>query len=149
MHAELRVNERGPWMLEVAGRSIGGLCSQTLRFEMDASLEELILRQACGLPLPTTQRENQASGVMMIPIPEAGVLQGVAGLEDAKNVPGIDGIEITAKLHYPITPLPEGESYLGFIFARGETPALVEAALRGAHSQLQFTIVPEIGLIAN
>ncbi len=147
VHAELRVNERGPWMLEVAGRSIGGLCSQTLRFEMDASLEELILRQACGLPLPT-QRENQASGVMMIPIPEAGVLQHVDGLAAAKNVPGIDGIEITAKLHYPITSLPEGESYLGFIFARGETPALVEAALRAAHTQLHFTIHPEIDLIA-
>ena len=146
VHAELRVNERGPWMLEVAGRSIGGLCSQTLRFEMDASLEELILRQACGLPLPTTQRENQASGVMMIPIPEAGVLQRVDGLDAAKNVSGIDGIEITAKVHYPITPLPEGESYLGFIFARGDTPDGVEAALRAAHSQLHFTIAPEIGL---
>lgn len=146
VHAELRINERGPWMLEVAGRSIGGLCSQTLRFDMDVSLEELILRQACGLPLPSTQREQRASGVMMIPIPGPGILQRVSGQEQAQQVPLIEGIEITAKLNYPLVPLPEGESYLGFIFARGDTPAAVEEALRIAHSHLHFAITPEIPL---
>ncbi|CAN5524255.1 ATP-grasp domain-containing protein [soil metagenome] len=147
VHAELRVNERGPWMLEVAGRSIGGLCSQTLRFDMDTSLEELILRQACGLPLHTTQREQSASGVMMIPIPEAGVLQRIDGIAEAQATPLIEGVEITAKVNYPLTPLPEGESYLGFIFARGATPDVVEAALRDAHRKLHFEIVPEIQLL--
>jgi len=99
------------------------------------------------LPLLTTQREQTASGVMMIPIPEAGVLQRVDGIEQAKALDLIEGVEITAKVHYPITPLPEGESYLGFIFARGATPNLVEAALRHAHSQLHFEIVPEIQLM--
>lgn len=146
VHAELRVNEQGPWMLEVAGRSIGGLCSQTLRFGVDVSLEELILRQACGMPLLTTQRENKATGVMMIPIPGPGILQAVTGVAAAQTVPLIEGVEITAKLNYPLIPLPEGDSYLGFIFARGEAPAAVEAALRVAHSHLQFTIVPEIVL---
>ncbi len=146
VHAELRVNDQGPWMLEVAGRSIGGLCSQTLRFGVDVSLEELILRQACGMPLLTTQRENKASGVMMIPIPGPGILQAVTGVAAAQAVPLIEGVEITAKLNYPLIPLPEGDSYLGFIFARGETPAAVEAALRLAHSHLHFTIVPEIAL---
>ena len=148
VHAELRVNEQGPWMLEVAGRSIGGLCSQILRFGVDASLEELILRQACGLGLETTARAGRAVGVMMIPIPAAGILTGVTGVEAAAALPGIDGVEITARLHHPITPLPEGESYLGFIFAHGETPAAVEAALRAAHSQLTFTIAPEFDLLA-
>lgn len=146
VHAELRVNEQGPWMLEVAGRSIGGLCSQVLRFGVDESLEELILRQACALPLPSTQREKQAAGVMMIPIPMAGILQGVTGIEEARAAPLIEGVEITAKVNYPITPLPEGDSYLGFIFAKGETPAAVEAALRLAHSRLTFHIVPELTL---
>lgn len=146
VHAELRINEQGPWMLEVAGRSIGGLCSQILRFGVDASLEELILRQACGLPLETTERTGHAVGVMMIPIPSAGIFQGVSGTEQAASVPGITGLEITARTGYPITPLPEGESYLGFIFAQRETPAGVEAALRDAHKQLVFTIVPEFEL---
>ncbi len=128
VHAELRVNDGGPWMLEVAGRSIGGLCSKTLRFELDMSLEELILRQACGLPVQSTQRERQASGVMMIPIPEAGVLKAVDGIAAAEQVSYIEGVEITAKLNYPLAPLPEGDSYLGFIFARAATPAEVEAA---------------------
>jgi len=147
VHAELRVNERGPWMLEVAGRSIGGLCSQVLRFGVDESLEELILRQACGLPLLSTEREQRAAGVMMIPIPAAGILQRVDGVEAAQATPLIEGIEITARINYPITPLPEGESYLGFIFAKGETPATVEAALRQAHSKLTFTIAPEFDLL--
>jgi hypothetical protein len=156
VHAELRINNDGPWMLEIAGRSIGGLCSQTLRFGTDLSLEELILRQALGEEIESVQREGRAGGVMMIPIPStapsaslragpaAGTLVGVGGLEAAQAVPGIESIEITAKLNYPLTPLPEGDSYLGFIFARGETPEEVEAALRAAHRELRFEIVPEL-----
>ncbi len=149
VHAELRVNAQGPWMLEVAGRSIGGLCSQVLRFGVDESLEELILRQACGLPLLSTEWEARAAGVMMIPIPAAGILQRVDGLDAAQATPLIEGIEITARVNYPITPLPEGESYLGFIFGKGETPAAVEEALRQAHSKLTFSIVPEFDLLTN
>ena len=84
---------------------------------------------------------------MMVPIPEAGLLKRVEGVEEAKGVPGIDGVEITARLNYPLVPLPEGDSYLGFIFASGDTPALVEDALRAAHSRLRFHIVPELSLI--
>jgi biotin carboxylase len=145
VHAELRVNGDGPWILEIAGRSIGGLCSQTLRFGSDVSLEELILRQAVGLPLEI-EREQQASGVIMIPIPEAGVLKTIAGVEEARAVPLIDDVQITARINYPLVPLPEGESYLGFIFARGNAPATVEVALREAHRKLDFTILPELTL---
>jgi len=140
VHAELRLNETGPWMLEIAGRSIGGLCSQTLRFGTDLSLEELIIRQALGLPIADAQREQRAGGVMMIPIPRGGVLTEVRGLTEAEQVTGIESIEITAKINYPITPLPEGDSYLGFIFAQGETPVEAEAALREAHAKLEFVI---------
>lgn len=149
VHAELRLNDDGPWLVEIAGRSIGGLCSQTLRFGPDVSLETLILREACGLPwqfTPSPQASGQASGVMMIPIPEAGLLKGVAGIEAAEAVPLIESVEITAPLNYPLTPLPEGESYLGFIFARGKTATAVEQALRDAHSKLQFKITPLIPL---
>jgi biotin carboxylase len=148
VHAELRFNADGPWMLELAGRSIGGLCSQTLRFvgSAEMSLEELILRHMLGMDLEGAQRDRQAGGVMMIPIPGAGVLTNVGGLEAARAVPGIESIEITARLNYPLTPLPEGESYLGFIFARGETPAEVERALRAAHRELRFDILPELPL---
>ncbi len=146
IHAELRYNEAGPWIVEIAGRSIGGLCSQTLRFGTDESLEELILRQACGLENSSRQRENRAGGVMMIPIPGAGLLKKVEGCQAAEAIPLIESVEITARLNYPLTPLPEGESYLGFIFARGEHPAAVEAALREAHRQLRFDITPIIPL---
>lgn len=153
IHAELRLNERGPWLIEVAGRSIGGLCSQTLRFGEDVSLEELILRQACGLSMPNITLDQTASGVdqtasgvMMIPIPEAGLLRAVHGCDEAEAVPLIEEVTITAKLNYPLVPLPEGDSYLGFIFARGETPTAVEAALRQAHAQLRFQIDPLLTL---
>jgi biotin carboxylase len=147
MHAELRVNQDGPWLVEVAGRSIGGLCSKTLRFGTDVSLEELILRQACGmLEASLPSREQSAGGVMMIPIPGAGLLKRVDGLEAARAVPGVEEIDITARINYPIVPLPEGDSYLGFIFARGATPEAVEAALREAHSRLRFEIAPGVTL---
>lgn len=146
VHAEVRVNERGAWLIEMAGRSIGGLCSQILRFAHDASvtLEELILRQAVGLPLPEVATVKAAGGVMMIPIPAAGTLLGVRGQAEAEAVPGIESVEITARVNYTLVPLPEGESYLGFIFARGPTPAAVEAALRTAHSCLAFDIEPAL-----
>jgi hypothetical protein len=146
MHAELRVNEHGPVIVELAGRSIGGLCSQTLQFGTDASLEELILRQACGLLDTLPPRAGGAGGVMMIPIPAAGTLRRVDGLDAARAVAGIQDIEITAKLNYPLVPLPEGDSYLGFIFARAATPDAVEFALRAAHAHLRFTVVPAFSL---
>ncbi|PLS80016.1 MAG: phosphoribosylglycinamide synthetase [Chloroflexi bacterium] len=147
MHAELRVNEQGPWIVELAGRSIGGLCSRTLRFGTDVSLEELILRQACGLPIPAADPAQSAGGVMMIPIPAGGIFKCVTGVSEAEQVPGIEEIQITAKAQYLLVPLPEGDSYLGFIFARGAAPTEVEAALRQAHGHLHFKIQPNIPLL--
>lgn len=147
VHAELRVNERGSWMLEIAGRSIGGLCSTILEFGSGMCLEELILRHAIGEEITMIEREQSAAGVMMIPIPAAGILKGVHGVEDALQVPLITGIEITAKLNYSLIPLPEGASYLGFIFARGETPAEVEKAIRQAHARLRFDIRRELPVL--
>ncbi|MBT6152819.1 MAG: ATP-grasp domain-containing protein [Chloroflexi bacterium] len=147
LHAELRYNDNGPWLLEIAGRSIGGLCSQTLRFGTETTLEELILRQAFGMDLEGAKRTAGADGVMMIPIPEAGVLKSVEGLEEAKAIPFITDIEITAKINYPLLPLPEGNSYLGFIFASGESPDEVEKAIRSSHSKLNFKITPQLNII--
>ena len=147
VHAELRVNEQGPWMLEIAGRSIGGLCSTVLEFGSGMCLEELILRHAVGEEISAVERENSAAGVMMIPIPSAGILKAVHGVEEAKQVPLITGIEISAKFNYPLVPLPEGASYLGFIFARGGTPSEVEAAIRRAHGLLRFEIRREIPVL--
>lgn len=142
VHAELRINDSGPWILEIAGRSIGGLCSTVLSFGAGMCLEELILRHAVGMEIPSYDRTGDAAGVMMIPIPKAGILRSVDGIGEAEAVEHIDGVEITAKLNYPITPLPEGASYLGFIFARANTPGLVEQALREAHGSLRIRIDP-------
>ncbi len=146
VHAELRINEHGVWVIELAGRSIGGLCSSVLEFGLGVRLEEVILRHAAGLPLPTLARTGRGAGVMMIPIPGGGMLRAVHGRADALAVPGITGLDITAPLNQLITPLPEGASYLGFIFAQGESPAAAEAALREAHARLTFVIEPTIML---
>ncbi|MBI3825075.1 MAG: ATP-grasp domain-containing protein [Candidatus Rokubacteria bacterium] len=140
IHAELRVNERGPWVLEIAARSIGGLCSRTLRFGTGMTLEEIILRHALGWPVDSLARERRAAGVMMLPIPRAGRLLAVDGVEDAAAVPGVEDVTISIPLGQEVEPLPEGWQYLGFVFARAETPDVVEAALRQAHARLAFTI---------
>jgi biotin carboxylase len=145
VHAELRIDDGRVWMLELAARSIGGLCSRSLRFGIGVSLEELILRHALGLPLGDLRREAEASGVMMLPIPRAGVLREVRGQDDARAVPGIAGLEISIGRGRPVHPLPEGDRYLGFLFARGETPAQVEHALRVAHARLEIDIVEPAG----
>ena len=140
VHAELRVNDEGPWVLEVAARSIGGLCSRTLRFGTGLTLEEIILRHALGWPIASLARERRPAGVMMIPIPRAGQLAAVEGVDAAARVPGIEEVSITAHVGQDLVPLPEGWQYLGFIFARADTPAAVEAALRDAHARLAFDI---------
>lgn len=147
VHAELRVNERGPWMLEIAGRSIGGLCSTVLEFGAGMCLEELILRHAIGEEIADVEREDAAAGVMMIPIPAAGLLKSIHGVAEARQVPLITGVEITVKLNNSLVPLPEGASYLGFIFARSSTAAAVEAAIRQAHQLLHFEIRPELPML--
>ena len=120
-------------MLEVAARPIGGLCAKALRFEESMPLEELIVRHALGENIAAIKREDSASGVMMIPIPSAGVYEGVENVEAAEKVEGIESIEITAKLQQKLVPLPEGASYLGFIFARGASAGICgERASRGA-----------------
>jgi biotin carboxylase len=143
IHAELRLNAAGPWVLEVAARTIGGLCSRALRFGLGMSLEELIIRHALGMEI-APDREKAAAGVMMIPIPRRGVLKGVEGEAEARGVPGIEDVAITAKPEQDLVPLPEGSSYLGFIFARAASPQEVEAALRKAHRHLRFDIVPSL-----
>jgi biotin carboxylase len=142
VHAELRVNEDGPWIIEVAARSIGGLCSRTLRFGTGMSLEELILRQALGMPIASLERESRAAGVMMLPIPRAGTLRSIGGVADARAVAGVEDVAITVHTGQQLEPLPEGWQYLGFIFARGERPAEVEQALRDAQARLTVTIGP-------
>lgn len=141
VHAELRVHHDEPWVLEVAPRSIGGLCSRTLRFGPGLSLEELILQQALGVDPTQHARESLASGVMMLPIPRHGTLQAVHGRDKAQTVPGIEELDITIPLGQEVVPLPEGDRYLGFLFARADTPQAVEAALRQAHQQLDIVIV--------
>ena len=141
VHAELRYNDKGAHLIEIAARTIGGLCARTLRFGTGMSLEELVIRHAIGQPVEGLQREQQAAGVMMIPVPKAGILGEVRGKTAAHHVDGIVEVNITIPIGGEVVPLPEGARYLGFIFARAETPAAVETALREAHQQLEFVIL--------
>ncbi len=147
IHAELRVNQQGPWILEVAARSIGGLCSRSLQFGTGMSLEELIIRHSLGMEIPCMTREASAAGVTMIPIPKGGYLHQVRGVNRALAVDGIEEVTITAKIGQKLVPLPEGSSYLGFIFARGDSPLQVEKALRTALQKLHFEISPELPVV--
>jgi biotin carboxylase len=155
VHAELRLNNEGVgeagasapdggpesvWVLELAARSIGGLCARTLRFGAGMSLEQVILRHALGLPFDDLVRESAAAGVMMLPIPHAGVLRTVRGRDEASAVDGIVGLEITIAIGRAVRPLPEGDRYLGFLFARGATPQDVEETLRKASTLLDVVI---------
>ena len=143
VHAELRVGADGrPVVIEVAARSIGGLCARSLCFGAGVSLEEIIVRHAIGAGLDGLRRETQASGVMMLPIRAAGMLKQVSGQAEALAVDGVVGLEISIPAGRAVVPLPEGDRYLGFVFARGPTPADVELALRRAEAALDVVVSP-------
>lgn len=143
VHAELRLHGREAWIMEVASRTIGGECARLLRFAAGHGLEELVLSRSMGQSLPARQSE-EAAGVLMIPIPKAGVLRRVEGVLAAGKVPHIEEVAIAVREGYELQPLPEGNSYLGFIFARAPTPAAAEAALRGAHGLLRIVVAPSL-----
>jgi biotin carboxylase len=140
VHGEFRMNEKGVWVIEMAARSIGGRCSRTLDFASGMSLEELILRHALRMPLPPLTRQKQPAGVMMLPIPYGGRLLEVRGQTEARAVPGVEELTITAAPGDELVPLPEGTRYLGFLQARGATPEDVERSLRDAHRRLTVVI---------
>ena len=146
VHAELRVHHGEARIIEIAGRSIGGLCSRVLEYGLGLSLEELILRHALGQDVDGVGRTAQgrggagAAGVMMLPVPEGGMFQGFDGVGEAKQVPGVEDVVITAKEGDMLTPLPEGASYPGFIFARGDEPGQVARTLRRAHGKLRMRV---------
>lgn len=142
IHTELRLPPGDPVVIDIAARSIGGLCARTLKFGAGIGLEELILRHALGLPIETFERERSAAGVMMIPIPRGGILRQIIGRDDASAVPGIEEMTITIPTGHEVVPLPEGNRYLGFILARGETAIKVEESLRQAHCRLRIVIDP-------
>jgi len=149
VHGEFRLNERGVWPIEVAARPIGGLCAQALRFQLHnehepIGLEELLLRHALEMPGSDAPCEAAASGVLMIPVPVSGILEKVEGADEAQNIAGITHLEITARLHDYVAAWPEGSSYLGFLFARGNTPAEVEKSIREAHAKLNFKLTPRL-----
>lgn len=151
VHAECRVNSEGVFVLEVAARPIGGLCARALHFTgpngEGAGLEELLLRHALGESVAGWVRERAASGVMMIPIPAGGIYRRVDGADDAAGVDGIWEVRITAKPDQQLVPLPEGSSYLGFLFAKADTVGAVERALRDAHDKLSFVIDRRLPII--
>ena len=150
IHAECRVNTKGVYVLEVAARPIGGLCARAVRFDgpqdYRVPLEEVLIRHSLGEDIDPWTISSDASGVMMIPIPRRGVYRGVQGVQQAAALDGVDDIRITAKTDQLLLPLPEGRSYLGFIFATGQNPADVEQTLRDAHTMLTFEIEREIAL---
>jgi len=161
LHAEFRLDRQNVagdglaprvWVLEIAARPMGGLCSRALRFSSPTlgegfSLEELLIHLAFGKNVHDVRRETAASGVMMVPIPRGGIYESVEGVEEALSQPGVEDIVITAKPGQRLVPLPEGSSYLGFIFARGTSPPRVEDALRRAHEKLCFAIAPALPVI--
>ena len=142
MHAEVRVNQNGVHIIDLAARAMGGLCPRVLKFDNGVSLEELILRHALGKHCDLSPQNHRAGGVMMLPIPAAGVFRRVRGVNAARGCQAISEVTLTVNPGQRVRPLPEGNRYLGFIFAHADTPIEAEAALRRAYSQLEFEIEP-------
>lgn len=148
IHAEFRVNQHGVWPLELAARTIGGQCAKIIEFQLNQSLESIVLANLVGLARNYKKAAPTAAGVLMIPIPKPGILRRVEGIHAASQVRFIEHVEITINTGYELIPVPEGSSYLGFIFAKAPQPDQVENALRRAHSCLKIVISPILNVIS-
>jgi hypothetical protein len=141
VHIELKVDQGRARVIEVAARSIGGLCSRSLNFGlMGTSLESLILRNALGVGKTHLRREPVSSGVLMIPTPRSGILRSVTGVDDVKEIEGITGIDVAMVPGDRVLAPPRGERYLGFVYARSHDPERVESALREAMSKIEVQL---------
>ena len=148
VHAELRIHDGDAWIIEIAGRTIGGDCAKLFTFGSGVGLEHLVLQRALGRPPPEAafRGAGQAAGVLMIPTPAAGILRRVEGVMAASRLPGIREVSITVREGYELIPLPEGGTYLGFVFALGEDPAGVEATLRRAQEAIRVIVAPSLAV---
>ena len=147
VHAELRIHDGEAWIIEIAGRTIGGDCARLFTFGSGTSLEHLVLQTALGAsPDGPFRGEARAAGVLMIPTPGAGTLRRVEGVMEASRIPGIREVSITVREGYELTPLPEGGTYLGFVFALGDDPAGVEASLRSAQDAIRAIVAPSLAV---
>ena len=140
VHAEFRLGSGTPTLIDLASRSIGGRCSAVLRFRSGASLEELILRQALRMPLPDLQLEADPAGVLMLTAERSGRLVSIEGREAVLRIPGIEAVDLTATPGSVVAPAPDGDHYLGFVFARAGSPDGVRAALEAARDRLVITV---------
>jgi biotin carboxylase len=145
IHAEMRVTPEGVFMLEVAARPIGGLCARAIRFANGLTLEDVVVLHAVGRMPEDLSPGAPALGLMMIPIPRGGIYQSVRGFTEDPH----GEVIITAKAGQKLVPLPEGASYLGFIFARGDSAADVESLLRRLHGELEFEILTALDIVSN
>ena len=147
VHAELRIHDGDAWVIEIAGRTIGGDCARLFTFGSGTSLEHLVLQRALGeSPGGPFRGEARAAGVLMIPTPGAGTLRRVEGVMEASRIPGIREVSITVREGYELAPLPEGGTYLGFVFALGDAPAEVEASLRRAQGAIRVIVAPSLAV---
>ncbi len=146
VHAELRINKDNAWILEVASRTIGGDCARSLDAGQAFNLEELVISLAINQPLEI-QPPQDARGVMMIPIKQGGVLRRVEGIKAAANIPCVEKVDILVQQGHKLVPLPEGNQYPGYIFARGETQQQVVLALKAAYECLDFVVAPGFDLV--
>ena len=150
VHAELRIHKGDAWIIEIAGRTIGGDCARLFTFGSGTSLEHLVLqralRRAPGVSDVPFRNAGRAAGVLMIPTPGAGTLRRVEGVMAASRIPGIREVSITVREGYELTPLPEGGTYLGFVFALGEYPAEVEDSLRRAQETIRVVLAPSLAV---
>jgi len=141
VHAELRINGDELYIIEIAARTIGGECAKLVEFASNRSLESIVIEYAMGINADTISLET-AAGVMMMPTPRSGVLRRVEGVLNAQSVKNIKSVNLAIREGHELIALPEGASYLGFIFATAETPEAVESALRSAHDKLNIVVDP-------
>ena len=145
VHAEARLAADGPVLIELAARTIGGQCGQLIEFSRAQKLEELVISGMCGV-VPEPGRQQESAGVLMIPITSSGILKRVEGLTEAMQTPYVKDVEIHINPGYELLPLPEGASYLGFIFAQAPDAEQTYNALKTAYSRLRFVTQPRWAL---
>jgi S-sulfo-L-cysteine synthase (3-phospho-L-serine-dependent) len=133
-HVELRYSAAGhPCVVEVNPRLAGGMIPRAVQEATGVDMIYHVVAAAAGRPEPLRLKPGRAASIRFLVAGHEGTLTGVDGTAEARRVPGVVEVGITAQIGQPVVPRHSFRDRLGYVIAAA---AQSERAARSAEAAL-------------